>query len=182
LALHWHWSGRRRRRPSRAGSRSTSPHTAVFWKVSHGGFSTVSSQFRKIDLVVITFDPDDVANSRVKASIEAASLDSNHYYRDNFTHSERFLNAREFMHITFESSAIAQTGESTGTMTGELDVTYNKTGEHLSGKVGFRHRCLHPVGRRRGRDPDRGRRHPRQEGRLMRPTSGARPGIVSRAQ
>lgn len=119
-------------------------HTAVFWKVSHGGFSTVTGQFRKIDLVEITFDPDDVANSKIKASIEAASLDSNHYYRDDFTRSDQFLNAREFKDITFESTAIAETGANTGTMTGDLtlrgvtrpvtfEVTYNKTGEHLSG-------------------------------------------------
>lgn len=119
-------------------------HTAVFWKISHGGFSNVMGQFRKIDLVEITFDPENVANSKVRASIEAASLDSNHYYRDNFTRSEQFLNAREFKDITFESTAIAQTGANTGTMTGDLtlrgvtkpvtfDVTYNKTGEHLSG-------------------------------------------------
>src|SRR5918996_3198258 len=119
-------------------------HTAVFWKISHGGFSQVIGQFRKIDLVEITFDPDNVANSKVRASIEAASLDSNHYYRDNFTRSDQFLNAREFKDITFESTEIRQTGENTGTMTGDLtlhgvtrpvtfDVTYNKTGEHLSG-------------------------------------------------
>jgi polyisoprenoid-binding protein YceI len=119
-------------------------HTAVFWKISHGGFTHVLGQFRKIDLVEITFDPEDVANSKVKASIEAASLDSNHYYRDNFTRSEQFLNAREFKDITFVSTEVEQTGENTGTMTGDLtlrgvtkpvtfDVTYNKTGEHLSG-------------------------------------------------
>ena len=64
-------------------------HTAVFWKISHGGFSNVMGQFRKIDLVEITFDPEDVGSSKVRASIEAASLDSNHYYRDNFTRSEQ---------------------------------------------------------------------------------------------
>jgi len=119
-------------------------HTAVFWKISHGGFSNVMGQFRKIDLVEITFDPENVGNSKVRASVEAASLDSNHFYRDNFTRSEQFLNAREFKDITFESTAIAQTGANTGTMTGDLTlrgvtrpvtfgVTYNKTGEHLSG-------------------------------------------------
>jgi polyisoprenoid-binding protein YceI len=119
-------------------------HTAVFWKISHGGFSKVIGQFRKIDLVEVTFDPATVANSKVKASIEAASLDSNHYYRDNFTRSEQFLDAREFKDITFESRKIEQTGANTGTMAGDLtlhgvtrpvtfNVTYNKTGQHLSG-------------------------------------------------
>lgn len=120
-------------------------HTSVHWMIGHGGFSKVIGQFRKIDMVEIVFDPDDVSKSSVKASVEAASLDSNHYYRDNYTRSEAFLNAREFKDITFESTEIKKTGDNTGMMTGNLtmhgvtkpvtfEVMWNKTGDHLSGK------------------------------------------------
>jgi len=120
-------------------------HTAVFFMIEHGGFSTVIGEFEEINDVSVVFDPEDVSNSKVSASILAASLDSNHAYRDNFTRSDKFLGAREFRDITFESTEITKTGDNTGTMTGNLtlrdvtkpvtfDVTYNGTGEHLSGE------------------------------------------------
>jgi len=120
-------------------------HTSVHWMIGHGGFTKVIGQFREINSLEILFDPDEVANSSVKASIEAASLDSNHSYRDNYTRSEAFLNAREFRTIEFASTTIEKTGDSSGTMTGELtmhgvtkpvtlEIAWNKSGDHLSGK------------------------------------------------
>ena len=117
-------------------------HSAVYWMIGHGGFSKVIGQFRKINSVEVTFDPENVSNSKVIASIEAASLDSNHYYRDNYTRSDAFLNARDHKDITFESTEITKTGDNTGKMTGNLtlhgitkpvtfDVTYNKGGKHF---------------------------------------------------
>jgi polyisoprenoid-binding protein YceI len=120
-------------------------HTSVHWFIGHGGFSKVIGQFRQIDEVTVVFDPEDVSNSKVTATIDAASLDSNHYFRDNYTRAEPFLNVINHPKITFESTEITQTGEMTGTMTGDLtligetrpvtfDVTYNGTGPHLSGR------------------------------------------------
>ncbi|KPQ21688.1 MAG: YceI-like domain-containing protein [Rhodobacteraceae bacterium HLUCCA24] len=59
--------------------------------------------------------------------------------------AEPFLNVIDHPKITFESTEITQTGEMTGTMTGDLmlvgemrpatfDVAYNGTGPHLSGR------------------------------------------------
>ncbi|MFN3643528.1 MAG: YceI family protein [Gemmobacter sp.] len=120
-------------------------HTSVHWSIGHGGFSQIVGQFRQINGVTVTFDPDNVANSSVSAVIEAASLDSNHYFRDNYTRSPAFLDVINHPRITFTSTAVAKTGDMTGTMTGDLtlrgetrpvtfDVTYNGTGPHLSGR------------------------------------------------
>ncbi|MPZ56408.1 MAG: hypothetical protein GEU91_07875 [Rhizobiales bacterium] len=79
------------------------------------------------------------------AVVEAASLDSNHYFRDNWARSDASLNVWKFKTINFESTKIERTGDNTGRMTGNLtmhgvthpitmDVTYNKGGKHLSGK------------------------------------------------
>ena len=84
-------------------------------------------------------------NSKVNVEIEAASLDSNHAYRDNWARSEALLDVWKFRTINFESTKIEKTGENTGKMTGNLtmhgvtqpvtmDVTYNKAGMHLSKK------------------------------------------------
>jgi polyisoprenoid-binding protein YceI len=120
-------------------------HTSVHFNVWHGGFTPVSYFFRAVESFDLTFDREDVSKSKVKVVIDAASLDSNHFYRDNFTRSETFLNVKKFPKATFESTKISKTGDNTGKMTGNLtlmdqtkevtfDVTYNKSGKHLSGK------------------------------------------------
>jgi polyisoprenoid-binding protein YceI len=120
-------------------------HVSIYWSISHGGFSKVTGQFRKINKVDFTFDRDDVSKSAVTVDVEAASLDSNHPYRDNWARSEAELNVWKFRTIKFESTQIEKTGENTGKMTGNLtmhgethpitmDVTYNKGGKHLSGQ------------------------------------------------
>lgn len=120
-------------------------HTSITFLISHGDFTRVPYQFRKVDKVDFTFDPEDVSKSKVSVSIEAASIDSNHFYRDNFTRSEVFLDARKHKDITFVATNIEKTGDNTGKMTGDLtikdvtkpvtfDVVYNKGGKHLSGK------------------------------------------------
>jgi len=120
-------------------------HTSVHWFIGHGGYSRVIGQFREINEAKVVFDPEDVSNSSVSAVINAASLDSNHYFRDNYTRSDTFLDVRQHPTITFTSTEIAATGENTGMMTGDMtlrgvtkpvtfDVTWNGTGPHLSGK------------------------------------------------
>lgn len=120
-------------------------HVSIFWTVSHGGFTKVMYHFRKINKVDFAFDPSDVAKSSVKVEIEAASLDSNHAFRDNWARSDAELNVWKFRTITFESTKIEKTGDNVGRMTGNLTmrgvtqpitmiVTYNKSGKHVSGK------------------------------------------------
>ena len=120
-------------------------HVAVTWTVSHGGFSLVMGQFRQINKAEMTFDRKDPANSKISVEIEAASIDSNHAYRDNWIRSEAELDVWKHRTINFESTKIEKTGENTGKMTGNLtmhgvthpvtmDVTYNKSGMHLSKK------------------------------------------------
>lgn len=120
-------------------------HVSVYWSLWHGGFSQVTGQFRQINKVDMVFDRKDVTNSKVNVEIEAASLDSNHAYRDNWARSDAALDVWKFRTINFDSTKIEKTGENTGKMTGNLtmhgvtqpvtlDVTYNKGGLHLSKK------------------------------------------------
>lgn len=120
-------------------------HVSVFWSLWHGGFSQVTGQFRQINKVDMVFDRKDVTNSKVSVEIEAASLDSNHAYRDNWARSEAAMDVWKFRTINFDSTKIEKTGDNTAKMTGNLtmhgvtfpvtmDVTYNKGGLHLSKK------------------------------------------------
>jgi polyisoprenoid-binding protein YceI len=120
-------------------------HVSIVWSIGHGGFTKVMGQFRQINSAEFTFDRQDVSKSSVKVDIEAASLDSNHYFRDNWARSEACLNVWKFPKILFSSTKIEKTGDNKGRMTGDLtmhgvtkpvtmEVTYNKGGKHLSGK------------------------------------------------
>ncbi|MBM3486932.1 MAG: YceI family protein [Alphaproteobacteria bacterium] len=124
-------------------------HTNVMWMISHGGWANVIGQFRKVE-GELTFDAAAPEKSTLRAVVEAASLDSNHFYRDNFVRSDQFLDARQHKDITFTATRVEKTGEKTGKMTGDLamkgvtrpvtfDVTYNRGAAHPSGRfiVGF---------------------------------------------
>jgi len=120
-------------------------HTSIHFRVTHGGFTPTIYQFRQIDKVEFTFNPDDVTKSKVAFVIDAASLDSNHYFRDNWARSAAELNVWKFPKITFTSTKVEKTGPNTGKVTGNLtlhgvtkEITANvkyKAGRHFSGKV-----------------------------------------------
>jgi polyisoprenoid-binding protein YceI len=120
-------------------------HVSIHWSIGHGGFTKVTGQFRQINKATLDFNREDVSKSKVFVEIEAASLDSNHHFRDNWARSADSLNVWKFRTITFESTKVEKTGDNTGTMTGNLsmhgvthpvtmNVVYNKGGKHLSGK------------------------------------------------
>jgi polyisoprenoid-binding protein YceI len=115
-------------------------HTQISFSILRLGFSNISGWFRKFDGNVM-FDPDNVANSSVKATVMASSIDSGHERRDNHLRSPDFFNAKEFPEITFVSTKVEKTGAKTGKMTGNLtmlgvtrpvtlDVTFNRMGVH----------------------------------------------------
>jgi polyisoprenoid-binding protein YceI len=120
-------------------------HTSVHFTVMHGGFTPTVYQFRTIKTVDFVFNPKDVSKSKVSFVIEAASLDSNHAFRDNWARSAAELNVWKFPTITFVSTKVWKTGEKTGKVTGNLtlhgvtkpitaNILYNKAGRHFTGK------------------------------------------------
>jgi len=120
-------------------------HTSIHFHVTHGGFTPTIFQFRQIDKVEFSFDPSAPEKGKVAFVIDAASLDSNHYFRDNWARSAAELNVWKFPKITFTSTKVEKTGANTGKVTGNLtmhgvtkEITANvkySTGRHFSGKV-----------------------------------------------
>jgi polyisoprenoid-binding protein YceI len=68
----------------------------------------------------IFFDRDNVSASSVRAEIVATSIDTSNKERDNELHFSGFLNGFKFPVITYESTRIERTGNSTGTIIGDL--------------------------------------------------------------
>jgi polyisoprenoid-binding protein YceI len=120
-------------------------HTSIMWKGLHNGLSYYVARFTTFD-IQLTFDQADVSKSKVTATIDPKSIETDYTktrpagnttdFNNELATGERFLNGVKFPSITFTSTAITKTGENTGKMTGNLtflgvtkpvtlDVTFN---------------------------------------------------------
>jgi len=94
-------------------------HAHVTFMADHLGFSVVHGQFREFD-ADIAFDPERIEDTRVSFTIKAESIDTFWPRRDEHIRSADFLNVAEHPEITFVSTAVTRTGDSTATVTGDL--------------------------------------------------------------
>jgi polyisoprenoid-binding protein YceI len=116
-------------------------HTSVTWKVSHIGLSKYTARFAKAN-AELHLDPADPVKSTLKASVDPASIRTDYPKPEekDFDHKlatdAEWFNADKFPEITFTSTRLEKTGETTGRMTGDLtflgvtkpvtfDVTFN---------------------------------------------------------
>ena len=120
-------------------------HVHAAFKVSHLGFSETVGGFDKIS-GSFTLNGDDLAASSVNVTIDTASIDSGWDARDEHLRGDDFLKVAEYPEMTFTSTAVEVTGDTTASVTGDLtllgqthpvtlDVTFNQAGKHpFSGK------------------------------------------------
>ena len=104
-------------------------HATLEWQGLHNGLSWYSARFTNFD-VKLTFDPADVTKSRVTATIDPKSIETDYGrtrpagnttdFNNELATGERFFNAGKFPTITFTSTAVTKTGANTGKMTGNL--------------------------------------------------------------
>jgi polyisoprenoid-binding protein YceI len=95
-------------------------HSAAEFKVKHMRISNVKGQFSRLQ-GVLSADGADVLNSRVKASIDAASIHTRDLQRDAHRKSPDFLDAEKFPTLSFESTRVTRVAD------GELAVAGNLT-------------------------------------------------------
>lgn len=117
-------------------------HASLIWKVSHLGLSDYTARFTDFD-ATIQLNPENLTQSQVQATINPMSVktDYPHPEKKDFdaklAKGEGWFNAEAYPEITFVSKNLEKTGETTGTMTGDLtflgvtkpvtlDVTFNK--------------------------------------------------------
>jgi polyisoprenoid-binding protein YceI len=93
-------------------------HSMANFKIRHL-FSKVSGTFSELT-GTIWLDRGKVEESRVEATINVYSIDTNHEKRDNHLRSKDFFHVDKYPIMRFVSTTVEVTGENEGVMTGEL--------------------------------------------------------------
>ncbi|MFF2344907.1 YceI family protein [Pseudarthrobacter sp. NPDC058119] len=84
-------------------------HSEIGFTVRHAGISKVRGQFKEAEA---TLDlADNVADSKVNATIKTASFDSGDVNRDGHVRGEDFFDVENFPEISFVSNAIVPKGD-----------------------------------------------------------------------
>jgi polyisoprenoid-binding protein YceI len=96
-------------------------HSGAHFTVRHMMITNVRGAFRTVKGTVV-YDPENPADSRVEAEIDAASIDTREAQRDAHLRSADFLDVEKFPAITFRSTAIERAGEDEWKVTGDLTI------------------------------------------------------------
>jgi polyisoprenoid-binding protein YceI len=94
-------------------------HASVNFKVSHLGYSYIQGRFNQFE-GDFSYDPDNVAASKVSITVDTTSLDSNHAERDKHLRSDDFINTGKFATAKFVSTSVAQKEDGSLAITGDM--------------------------------------------------------------
>jgi polyisoprenoid-binding protein YceI len=96
-------------------------HSAAEFKVKHMMISNVKGQFTSVK-GVLALDETDLTNSRVEASIEAASINTRDAQRDAHLKSPDFFDVEKFPTLSFKSTRISRVDDGELAVAGDLTI------------------------------------------------------------
>lgn len=94
-------------------------HASINLKVSHLGYSFIKARFNKFD-GSFSYDPQDLAASKVTVNVDTSSFDSNHAERDKHVRSGDFLDVSKYGTATFTSTKVEPKADGEMTIYGVL--------------------------------------------------------------
>jgi polyisoprenoid-binding protein YceI len=107
---------------AQAGTWQIDPaHSSAQFSVRHLGVSTVRGAFTKVSGSA-KYDPANIANSSLDATIDASSVDTRVEMRDNDLRSPNFLDVQKYPTITFHSRQTKLTRDGKVQITGDLTI------------------------------------------------------------
>ena len=118
-------------------------HTEVRFGWSHAGVSMQTGEFTTATGKLV-LDPDNVEQSSISVTIDAASVSTGFEALDTHLKSADFLEVETYPEITFESTSIERTGDTTANVIGDL--TIHGTTQPVTLETTLTHRGEHPVG------------------------------------
>jgi polyisoprenoid-binding protein YceI len=96
-------------------------HSVAEFKVKHMMISNVKGQFTNVT-GVLSLDESDVTNSRVEASIDAASINTRDAQRDAHLKSADFFDVEQFPTLALKSTGVTRTGDGELVVAGDLTI------------------------------------------------------------
>lgn len=96
-------------------------HTHIGFVARHAMVTKVRGAFKEFEGTAV-LDGDNPANSTVKVTIKTASIDTRSAQRDEHLRSNDFLAMESYPEITFVSTAVRQTSDTSFELTGDLTV------------------------------------------------------------
>lgn len=96
-------------------------HTSVIFKVNHLGFSTYIGRFDTVT-GTLNFDEGNPTESELIVAIDTASINTNSEKLEEELRGAEMFNADAHPQISFVSTSIEKTGDTTGTISGDLSV------------------------------------------------------------
>jgi polyisoprenoid-binding protein YceI len=96
-------------------------HSVVEFKVKHMMISNVKGQFTKV-AGTMNLDEADLAQSRIEASIEAASVHTRDEQRDAHLKSADFFDVEKFPALAFKSTRVTRAAGGELAVTGDLTI------------------------------------------------------------
>ena len=118
-------------------------HTEVRFGWSHAGVSMQTGEFTTAKGKLV-LDPDNVEQSSVTVTIDAASVSTGFGPLDDHLKSKDFLEVETYPEITFVSTSVKKTGDKTADVTGDL--TIHGVTKPVTLKTTLTHRGEHPLG------------------------------------
>jgi len=118
-------------------------HTEIIFNWSHAGVSTQGAEF---DKAVGTLNlADDIEQSSVNVVIDTTSLSSGFAALDKHLKSEDFLEVETYPEITFVSTSVTKTGDTTLNVEGDL--TIHGVTKAITLMAEITHQGPHPLGK-----------------------------------
>lgn len=96
-------------------------HSVAEFKVKHLMISNVKGQFTSLK-GTLSLDEDDLTNSKIEASIDAASINTRELQRDAHLKSPDFFDVEKFPTLTFQSTEIHEHGHEELSVKGDLTI------------------------------------------------------------
>lgn len=94
-------------------------HASINFRIKHLGYSWLIGRFNKFE-GSFSYDEKNPAASRVKVTIDTASIDSNHAERDKHLRSNDFLDTSKYPTAEFVSTSFEEQGDGKALLKGNL--------------------------------------------------------------
>jgi polyisoprenoid-binding protein YceI len=94
-------------------------HASIQFKIAHLGYSWLWGRFNDFD-GEFTYDKNNPNASKIKVTINTASVDSNHAERDKHLRSDEFLDVDKFPQSKFVSTSFMLNEDGTGELKGDF--------------------------------------------------------------